>query len=74
MLPLQFCTRNGGSTPQWLTRLARLSAKAGRQGGVAGLVVAGRVGRRAGWGVGPGGVAGRVGWRSGWSEGDGSSE
>ena len=52
------------ATPSWLTRLARLSGKAGRQGGVVGLS-----------GGGQGLVAGRGegGGLAGWSEGDGSS-
>ena len=63
-------------TPLWLRRWARLSEKAGRQGGVAcsvgwlaGLVAGsvGRLTRRDGWQCGE---AGQVGWL----EGDGSLE
>ena len=52
------------ATSFWLMRRARLSGKAARQGGKAGLVVAGRWGG-CGWGGGPGRVASRVGWRAG---------
>ena len=52
------------ATPSWLRRRERLPWKAGRQGGVAGLV-----GWRAGWGGGSGRVAGRVGWRAWWGGG-----
>ena len=45
-------------TPSWLTRRARLSGKAGRQGGVAGRVVAGQVGWLSGERGGPGGRKG----------------
>ena len=57
-------------TQSWLSRTARLSGKAGRQGGVAGRVgwqaLPGRVGRRAEWDGGQGLVAGWAGGMARW--------